>query len=138
MSAQIVHLSEAGIERNPSSSPKGHKTNEAYRARVHLTEGEVDRIGIGRMIERAGETAGLPFGVHVPWLRYSTGYALAALGHGYAAATAFPLSRQHHEYGALHGDVAGAVPRHLAAPLSAPAAIADPLSHCRIVIDRCR
>jgi site-specific recombinase XerD len=32
------------------------------------------RMGIGRMIERAGEAAGLPFPVH------STGYALAARG----------------------------------------------------------
>ena len=31
-------------------------------------------MGIGRMIERAGEAAGLPF----PMLRHSTGYALAA------------------------------------------------------------
>jgi site-specific recombinase XerD len=33
-------------------------------------------MGIGRMIERAGEAAGLPF----PMLRNSTGYALAARG----------------------------------------------------------
>ena len=33
-------------------------------------------MGIGRMIERAGEAAGLPF----PMLRHSTGYALAARG----------------------------------------------------------
>ena len=33
------------------------------------------RMGIGRMIERAGEAAGLPF-----MLRHSTGYALAARG----------------------------------------------------------
>jgi site-specific recombinase XerD len=32
---------------------------------------------IGRMIERAGETAGLPFPVHVRMLRHSTGFALA-------------------------------------------------------------
>src|SRR6476659_7488470 len=38
------------------------------------------RMGIGRMIERAGETAGLPFPVHVHMLRHSTGYALAARG----------------------------------------------------------
>jgi type 1 fimbriae regulatory protein FimB/type 1 fimbriae regulatory protein FimE len=36
------------------------------------------RMGIGRMIERAGEAAGLPFPVHM--LRHSTGYALAARG----------------------------------------------------------
>ena len=38
------------------------------------------RMGIGRMIERAGEPAGLPFPIHVHMLRHSTGYALAARG----------------------------------------------------------
>jgi site-specific recombinase XerD len=38
------------------------------------------RMGIGRMIERAAEAAGLPFPVHVHMLRHSTGYALAARG----------------------------------------------------------
>jgi site-specific recombinase XerD len=38
------------------------------------------RMGIGRMIERAGEAAWLPFPVHVHMLRHSTGYALAARG----------------------------------------------------------
>src|SRR5271170_3519350 len=38
------------------------------------------RMGIGRMIERAGETAKLPFPVHVHMLRHSTGYALAGKG----------------------------------------------------------
>jgi type 1 fimbriae regulatory protein FimB/type 1 fimbriae regulatory protein FimE len=38
------------------------------------------RMGIGRMIERAGEAAALPFPIHVHMLRHSTGYALAARG----------------------------------------------------------
>jgi len=38
------------------------------------------RMGIGRMIERAGEAAKLPFPVHVHMLRHSTGYALAGKG----------------------------------------------------------
>jgi site-specific recombinase XerD len=38
------------------------------------------RMGIGRMIERAGEAAKLPFAVHVHMLRHSTGYALAGKG----------------------------------------------------------
>ena len=38
------------------------------------------RMGIRRMIERAGYGAGLPFPVHVHMLRHSTGYALAARG----------------------------------------------------------
>jgi type 1 fimbriae regulatory protein FimB/type 1 fimbriae regulatory protein FimE len=38
------------------------------------------RMGIGRMIERAGEAAALPFPVHAHMLRHSTGYALAGKG----------------------------------------------------------
>jgi site-specific recombinase XerD len=38
------------------------------------------RMGIARMIERAGEAAELPFAVHVHMLRHSTGYALATKG----------------------------------------------------------
>jgi len=38
------------------------------------------RMGIGRMIERAGEAAKLPFPIHVHMLRHSTGYALANRG----------------------------------------------------------
>jgi site-specific recombinase XerD len=37
------------------------------------------RMGIARMIERAGDAAALPF-LHVHMLRHSTGYALAAKG----------------------------------------------------------
>jgi site-specific recombinase XerD len=39
-----------------------------------------NRMGIARMIERAGEAAKLPFPVHVHMLRHSTGYALAGKG----------------------------------------------------------
>ena len=38
------------------------------------------RMGIARMIERAGEAAKLPFPVHVHMLRHSTGFALAGKG----------------------------------------------------------
>ncbi len=38
------------------------------------------RMGIARMIERAGEAAGVPFPVHAHMLRHSTGYALANRG----------------------------------------------------------
>jgi len=61
------------------------------------------RMGIGRMIERAGEAAGLPFPLHVHMLRHSTGFALAARG--------MDTRRLQHF---LDGDVAGAVQRHLA------------------------
>jgi integrase len=38
------------------------------------------RMGIARLIERAGEAAGLPVPVHVHMLRHSCGYALANKG----------------------------------------------------------
>jgi type 1 fimbriae regulatory protein FimB/type 1 fimbriae regulatory protein FimE len=38
------------------------------------------RMGIARMVKRAGEAAKLPFPVHVHMLRHSTGYALANKG----------------------------------------------------------
>ncbi len=38
------------------------------------------RMGIARMVERAGEGAKLPFPVHAHMLRHSTGYALANRG----------------------------------------------------------
>jgi type 1 fimbriae regulatory protein FimB len=38
------------------------------------------RMGIARMIERAGESAKLSFPIHVHMLRHSTGYALANRG----------------------------------------------------------
>jgi type 1 fimbriae regulatory protein FimB len=38
------------------------------------------RMGVARVIERAGEATGMPFPVHVHMLRHSTGYALAARG----------------------------------------------------------
>ena len=38
------------------------------------------RMGIGRMIERAGEAANLTFPTHAHMLRHSTGYALASKG----------------------------------------------------------
>jgi integrase len=67
------------------------------------------RMGIARMIERAGETAKLPFPAHVHMLRHSTGHSLAGTGMGYAAATALLGPRQHQQHRALHRDVAGAV-----------------------------
>ncbi len=38
------------------------------------------RMGVGRMIERGGQAAELPFPVHAHMLRHSTGYALASKG----------------------------------------------------------
>lgn len=39
-----------------------------------------NRMGVARMIERAGKAANLPIPVHVHMLRHSTGYALAGKG----------------------------------------------------------
>jgi site-specific recombinase XerD len=177
VSAKIVPLRKAGIERNATSQATGRKGNKDYRSREHLTEAEMakllavlkrnrhghrdwlialliyrhglrvseacdlrwddidltkrtvivrrlkgstdsthylerdelnglkllrrqqeasgikaayvfvnergapfQRMGIARMIERAGEAAGLSFPIHVHMLRHSTGYALAAKG----------------------------------------------------------
>ncbi len=44
---------------------------------VNEREQPFGRMGIARMVERAGEAAGLTFRVHVHMLRHSTGYALA-------------------------------------------------------------
>jgi integrase len=38
------------------------------------------RVGIARMIERAGKAAGLPFAIHAHMLRHACGYALANKG----------------------------------------------------------
>ena len=72
------------------------------------------RMGIGRMIERAGEAARLPFPVHVPfyWIRTS------GQGNGHTAAPALPGACFDHEYSALHCDVAGALQGYLALPKS--------------------
>ena len=54
------------------------------------------RMGIARLIERAGEAAGLPFSVHVHMLRHSCGYALANKGmdsEGSSTTWATPVSR---------------------------------------------
>ena len=55
------------------------------------------RMGIGRMIERAGETADPPFPVHVHMLRHSTGYALAARGMPCCVRTAAAHKKAHGE-----------------------------------------
>jgi site-specific recombinase XerD len=72
------------------------------------------RMGIGRMIERAGEA--LPFPVHVHMLRHSTGYALAGRGMDTRRLQHY-LACLDHEYSSLHRNVAGAVQGHLALKL---------------------
>ncbi len=56
-----------------------HSTKAAY-VFVNERGQPFGRMGIARMIERAGEAAKLPFPVHVHMLRHSTGYALANKG----------------------------------------------------------
>jgi type 1 fimbriae regulatory protein FimB/type 1 fimbriae regulatory protein FimE len=59
-----------------------HREQEPKGAYVFMNERghPFGRMGIARMIERAGEAAKLPFPIHVHMLRHSTGYALAAKG----------------------------------------------------------
>ena len=71
------------------------------------------RMGIARMIERAGEAAGLPFPIHVHMLRHSTGYALAGRGMD-TTSPALPRPCLDHKHRKIYGDVAGAVQGHLA------------------------
>jgi site-specific recombinase XerD len=59
-----------------------HREQEPKSAYVFINERGLPfgRMGIGRMIERAGEAAELPFPIHAHMLRHSTGYALAGKG----------------------------------------------------------
>jgi hypothetical protein len=73
------HDSTHYLERDELAGLKRLERASAY---VFVNErGEpFGRMGIARMIERAGEAAKLPFPVHVHMLRHSTGYALAGKG----------------------------------------------------------
>lgn len=53
--------------------------NSAY-VFVNERGGAFGRMGIARMVERAGKAAQFPFPVHVHMLRHATGYALAGKG----------------------------------------------------------
>jgi type 1 fimbriae regulatory protein FimB/type 1 fimbriae regulatory protein FimE len=70
------------LERDEVAGLKRLQREGAKSAYVFVNErGQpFGRMGIARMIERAGEAAKLPFPVHVHMLRHSTGYALAAKG----------------------------------------------------------
>jgi site-specific recombinase XerD len=71
------------LERDePAGLKRLQKEQEPKSAYVFTSErGQpFGRMGIARMIERAGETAKLSFPVHVHMLRHSTGYALANRG----------------------------------------------------------
>src|SRR6516165_5656776 len=70
------------LERDELAGLKRLQREGAKSAYVFVNErGQpFGRMGIGRMIERAGEAAKLPFPVHVHMLRHSTGYALANKG----------------------------------------------------------
>jgi Phage integrase family len=71
------------------------------------------RMGIGRMVERAGEAAGLPFPVHVHAAAFDR-IRIGGPGNGHTPASALPGACLDHEYRSLHCDVAGAVQGHLA------------------------
>jgi site-specific recombinase XerD len=89
-------IPQNAIPRTPSCVRKAtsrRKPNETYRTRQQQVTGKAQayvfvnergepfgRMGIARMIERAGETAKLPFPIHVHMVRHSTGHALANRG----------------------------------------------------------
>ena len=90
------------------------------------------RMGIARMIERAGEAAKLPFPVTYTCsgTRRDTH---GGQGNGYPTPPALPWPCQHHQHGALHGDVARAVQGHLALgedPLRYRCISTKPPLHC--------
>jgi type 1 fimbriae regulatory protein FimB/type 1 fimbriae regulatory protein FimE len=72
------------------------------------------RMGIGRMIERAGEVAALPFPIHAHMLRHSTGYTLAGKGMDTRRLQHFLGHASTHQHGALYRDVPGTIQGHLA------------------------
>ena len=80
------HDSRHYIERDELAGLKALQREQAKTDRqgsyVFINErgDPFGRMGIGRMIERAGEAAKLPFPIHVHMLRHSTGYALAGKG----------------------------------------------------------
>ena len=76
------------------------------------------RMGIGRMIERAGEAAAVPG--TCPHAAAFDRIRTGGPGNGHTAAPALPGACLDHEYRALHGDVAGAVQGYLAL-ISTPA-----------------
>jgi site-specific recombinase XerD len=73
------HDSTHYLERDELAGLKRLERKSAY-VFVNERGQPFGRMGIGRMIERAGEAAKLPFPVHVHMLRHSTGYALAGKG----------------------------------------------------------
>jgi hypothetical protein len=73
------------------------------------------RMGIGRMVERAGEAADLPFAIHVHIAQSLDRIRTSGPGYRHQTASALPRARFDHQYGALHRHVAGAVQGHLAA-----------------------
>jgi site-specific recombinase XerD len=70
------------LERDEVTGLKRIQREQAKSAYVFANErGQpFGRMGIARMIERAGERAKLTFPVHVHMLRHSTGHALAGKG----------------------------------------------------------
>ena len=81
-STDSVHYLERNEVNGLKLLQRQQQANRTKGAYVFINErGQpFGRMGIGRMIERAGEAARLPFPVHVHMLRHSTGYALAARG----------------------------------------------------------
>ena len=78
-SSHYLERDELGGLKRLQRDQKAAGTKAAY-VFVNERGQPFGRMGIARMIERAGEAAKLPFPVHVHMLRHSTGYALAGKG----------------------------------------------------------
>ena len=77
------------------------------------------RMGIARMIERAGKAAKLAVKPHVHMLRHSTRSCLGWQRDGYKAVAALPRPCLNHQYSALHCHVTGTIQGHMALGLRA-------------------
>jgi site-specific recombinase XerD len=77
------HDSTHYLERDELAGLKRLQREQAVKssyAFINERRQPFGRMGVARMIERAGEAAKLPFPVHVHMLRHATGYALANRG----------------------------------------------------------
>src|SRR4029077_354008 len=81
-STDSVHYLERDEVNGLKLLQRQQQANHTKGAYVFINErGQpFGRMGIGRLVERAGEAARLPFPAHVHMLRHSTGYALAGRG----------------------------------------------------------
>ena len=90
-STDSVHYLERDEANGLKLLQRQQQANRTKGAYVFINErGQpFGRMGIGRMIERAGVEAGLGFPVHPHMLRHACGFALANAGHDTRALQAY-------------------------------------------------